>query len=61
VNWLAVIIKGLCASVWEFWQSNAEKPKPITHAETPPAKLEQFQNDVEEFKKRKNDEEAKNK
>ena len=61
MNWLAALWKATLEALLNWGQKNAEQPKPITHAETPPAKLEQFQDDIERFKQRKNDEEqAKN-
>lgn len=60
MNWLGQVIWGFIRGLLGHAQEQAEKPKPITYAETPPAKLEQFQDDIEAFKKRKNDEEARN-
>jgi len=57
MNWLAALCKAAFEALLNWGQKNAEQPKPITHAETPPAKLEQFQDDIERFKQRKNDEE----
>jgi len=56
MNWLASIVQGLFSALFGWGQSQAEKPRPITPAETPPEKLNEWQDDIEAFKKRKDDE-----
>lgn len=57
MNLIAALWKATLDALFGWGQRNAEQPKPITHAETPPEKLEQFQDEIEAFKKLKDDEE----
>lgn len=53
MNALRSLIAGLFDALFGWAQSQAEKPKPIEDAATPPAKLEAYQDRIELWKKEK--------
>ena len=58
MNWLTAIVQGLFRALFSWGQDQAEKPRPVTEAETPPAKLHEFQDRIEEYKHRKDADES---
>ena len=56
MNAIAAIIKGLLSAILEWWQGQADKPTEITKAETPKSKLDAWQDQIDEFKRRKDEE-----
>ena len=60
MNWFAALCKAAFEALLNWGQKNAEQPKPITHAETPPEKLDKFQESIEDYKRRKDDEAKRN-
>ena len=60
MNWIAALWKATVEALLSWGQKNAEQPRPVTHAETPPAKLKEFQDDIEAFKQRKDHETNRN-
>jgi hypothetical protein len=50
---VAAIMKGLAAAGFEWAQKQAEKPKVLELADTPPEKLAAYQDRIEEFKHEK--------
>lgn len=58
MNALTAFVRGIASAILDWWQGQADKPNVIVKAETPPEKLEKFQDDIEAMKKRKDAEEA---
>ena len=54
MNWLAAIVQGFMSALFGWGQKQAEKPATIKPAETPPAKLKEFQDRIEQMKREKN-------
>ena len=57
MSWLGELVRGLASAVLGWWQGQADKPNVIKTAETPPEKLKDWQDSIEEFKARKDAEE----
>ena len=61
MNWIAALgalAQGLLRALLGWGQDNAEKPRPVEHAETPPEKLKSHFDRVKEYKLRKDADES---
>lgn len=56
-NWLRALVAGALDSIFNWGQTQAEKPHKIEAANTPPAKLAAWRERVRAFKQRKRQEE----
>lgn len=60
MNWIAALAQGLLRALLGWGQDNAEKPRPVEHAQTPPEKLKSHHDRVREYKLRKDADESRN-